>query len=88
MIDEEEVRIEELYIKTFNDLLNNNLIYWKYAEELSLLTNTSLTQVYMVIGNSPIFVMNSKGKITTRKIYDDNTSFWRKLMDSYMNKIS
>jgi hypothetical protein len=85
---QEDIRIEELYIKTFNELLEKNLVYWKFAEELSILTNTTLTQVYNIIEKSHMFVMNSKGKITTRKIYEETTSFWRKLLDSYMNKIN
>jgi hypothetical protein len=85
---QEDIRIEELYIKTFNELHEKNLLYWKFAEELSTITNTTLTQVYNIIEKSHMFVMNSKGKITTRKIYEETTSFWRKLLDSYMNKIN
>jgi len=84
---EEFLKLEDLYINTFNDLLENNLEYWKYAEELSILTNTTLTQVYNIIENCEEFVMNSNGKITTRKIYKNKTSFWCKLMNQFMNQI-
>jgi len=81
-------KLKNIYIKVFNELFEKKLEYWKYAEELSILTNTTMTQVYNIVGNCDTFVMNSKGKITTRQIYKNNSSFWKKLIDSYQGKIN
>ena len=75
-------RLRNLYLNSLDELNEEAKTPWIEPEILANKTGTTITQISEVIFNSDDFVENSKGKISTRNIYNKRTPFLRKLKDS------
>ena len=75
-------RLRNLYLNSLDELNEEAKTPWIEPEILANKTGTTISQISEVILNSDDFVENSKGKISTRNIYNKRTPFLRKLKDS------
>jgi hypothetical protein len=75
-------RLRMLYLNSLDELNEKDNTTWIDPEVLANETGTTISQISDVILNSEDFVENSKGKISTRQMYNKSTPFLRKLKDS------
>lgn len=79
--------MEELIEKFETYIIQNNINgIWKSYIELEQITGIDIRIIINSVNNNGlIFCENSRGKITTRKMYEKYTSFWCKLLDTWTN---
>ena len=65
----------------------NGKSIWIEPETIIQLTGSTMTQYYQVIDASNNIVENKGHKITTRKLYQEKTPFYTKLINSFKNRI-
>jgi hypothetical protein len=82
MENSELERLRKLYLNSLDELNEKANTPWIDPEILANETGTTISQISDVILNSEDFVENSKGKISTRQMYNKSTPFLRKLKDS------
>ena len=81
--------MEDLIVK-YEKYVNEHIEegFLKYYIEIEEITGIDIREVIKYIDKSDEFVINSKRKWTTRKMYNKHTSFWKKVLDTYTHVIN
>ncbi|WP_456437408.1 hypothetical protein [Psychroserpens sp.] len=61
--------------------------YWIDKKQIADVLEIPIDDLQDLLKNSQSIVINKEGKLTTRKLYKEKTSFLDKLLDSLKNRI-
>ena len=86
-MSEEKLKFIESFEEFVEKHYTSDIDIWKDVNEISSITGTTTDNVVKYVESFDEFVKNSKGKYTTRKEYENKTKFFKKLLDTYVNKI-
>ena len=56
---------------------------WKSILEIEKITGVDIHYIVEYVENSDDFIINTNRKWTTKRLYNSNTSFWKKIIDVY-----
>jgi hypothetical protein len=71
----------------FDESVQKGGYHWRTKEELADLTGVPETKVACIVMFSGEFVTDSKGRVTTRKLYEKRTPLIKRIQDSWMGTI-
>lgn len=77
------------FVLTFEDYVKKHSgdSIWKSIDEIAHITGSTESTAFKQVQSFDEFIENSNGEFTTRKLYEENSSFFKKMFDQIKNRI-